>query len=93
MIIQDFLFHIKTTVYFLLPFCVLYYSIAMRYPRQSHFISWHSAVFGMLMNIYPASWILTGGTILVVYIHYIHKIRLNFFELKLNIIIEHFFSK
>ena len=40
---------------FLLPFCVLYYSIAMRYPRQSHFISWHSAVFGMLMNIYPAS--------------------------------------
>ena len=78
MIIQDFLFHIKTTVYFLLPFCVLYYSIAMRYPRQSHFISWHSAVFGMLMNIYPASWILTGGTILVVYIHHIHKIRLNY---------------
>lgn len=24
------------------------------------------------------SWILTGGTILVVYIHYIHKIRLNY---------------
>lgn len=31
--------------------------------------------YGMLMNVYAASWIFTGGAIFVVYVHHLHKIE------------------
>lgn len=38
--------------------------------------------YDMLMNVYVASWIFTGGAILIVYLHHMHKIESNFLNQK-----------